>query len=407
MNKPHAIIVGASHAGAQLATSLRQQGWPGSIVLIGDETSPPYQRPPLSKDFLTGKRDEQTLLIRPAELYARHEIELRLNTRVEAIHPDTRQLKLADGETLHYDKLALCTGARVRRIEAPGSQLEGICYLRTLSDVQTIAPRATEGKRAVIIGGGYIGLETAAVLKTLGMEVTVLEMMDRVLQRVTAEPVSDFYTRVHREQGVNIELSTRLKAFEGSTHIEQVLCEDGRRFPADLVIVGIGVLPNQELAAEAGLSVDNGILVDKYALTSDPHIVAAGDCTNHPNELLGKRLRLESVPNAMEQAKCAAATLCGKPSAYNSHPWFWSDQYDMKLQIAGLNQDYDQVVLRGDPTQGRSFVAWYLKQGKLLAADCINRPKEFMVAKQLLARGTAIDATQLADEQLEPSALLA
>ncbi|WP_426416183.1 NAD(P)/FAD-dependent oxidoreductase [Aestuariirhabdus sp. LZHN29] len=406
MPTDHAIIIGASHAGAQLAVNLRQQGWSGAITLIGEEDCAPYQRPPLSKEYLAGTRSAEQLLIRPAELYGRHDITLLTGRRIDKIDRNAKRVIFNDGESLPYSKLALCTGARVRQIPIPGAELKGVHYLRTLADVQAIQQGVQAGMRALIVGGGYIGLETAASLRKLGVEVRVLEMMERVLQRVTAAPVSDFYTRIHREQGVTIELNCQVKAFEGSGRVERVRCQDGRVFEADLVIVGIGVVPNQELAAESGLEVANGIIVDQFCQTSDPAIVAAGDCTQHPNAFAEQAIRLESVPSAMEQAKCAALTLCDKPAPNHSLPWFWSDQYDLKLQIAGLNQGYDQVVLRGDPDNSSSFVAWYLKQGKLLAADCINRPKEFMVAKQLLTRGTTIDAAQLADEQIEPKSLL-
>ncbi|RRJ83800.1 NAD(P)/FAD-dependent oxidoreductase [Aestuariirhabdus litorea] len=406
MHSDHAIIIGASHAGAQLATALRQQGWGGAITLIGDEPSPPYQRPPLSKEYLAGKRDAEHLLIRPAELYAKHDIQLRTGCRVIAIDRAAREVELGSGERLGYSKLGLCTGARVRPIEVPGAGLEGVCYLRTRADVERIRQRVTPGGKAVIVGGGYIGLETAASLRQLGMQVWVLEMMGRVLARVTAPPVSDFYRRYHEQQGVNLELNCQVQAFEGGARVERVQCLDGRCFDADLVVVGIGVIPNQELASETGLEVANGVVVDACGQTSDPDIVALGDCCQQPNPYAAAPIRLESVPSAMEQARCAAATLCGHPTPNTSLPWFWSDQYDLKLQIAGLNSHYDQVVLRGDPDSA-SFVAWYLKQGKLLAADCINRPKEFMVAKQLIGRGGEVDAEQLADEQVAPKALLA
>ena len=287
-----------------------------------------------------------------------------------------------------------------------GSDLEGVYYLRTIADVEAIKTRVAAQKQAVIIGGGYIGLETASALNQLGMKVTVIEMMDRVLQRVTAAEVSEFYTRVHTEEGVTLLTQQSVSSIEGQGQVEKVICKDGTELAADLVIIGVGITPNTQLAQEAGLKTDNGILVDEFACTEDKDIVAAGDCTNHPNQLLNRRLRLESVPNATDQAKAAAASICGKEKAYCSHPWFWSDQYNMKLQIAGLNQGYDQVVLRGDHQQDRSFVAFYLKQGKLLAADCINRAKEFMISKQLLAKDIPVKAEQLSDEQFDLKSLL-
>ena len=400
------IIIGASHAAAQLSQSLRQEGWEGSITVIGDESHLPYQRPPLSKAFLLGEKDTNSLLIRPAALYEKNNIEFMLNTRVIGIDRSRQVVTLDNGKELNYDRLAICTGSRAREIPLPGITLSGVHYLRSINDVEGIKQDVVEGKKAVIVGGGYIGLETAAVLNKLGMDVTVLEMMDRVLQRVTAVEVSEFFTRVHEEEGVRIKTSIAVESIEGTDKVEMVVCSDGSRFDADLVIIGAGIVPNVELAVEADLSVDNGIMVDEYGVTSDPAIFAAGDCTNHPNSLMGKRIRLESVPNAVDQAKAVAAAICGKQKPYAAHPWFWSDQYDVKLQIAGLNQGYDQVVVRGDQTTGRDFVAWYLKDGQLLAADCINRPKEFMITKRLLLNGAVIDPALLADESLEPKSLL-
>lgn len=399
------IIIGASHAAAQLAPSLRLEGWEGDIVVIGDEETVPYHRPPLSKTYLLAEKSVDDLLIRPADIYTKNAISFRLGQRVSSIDPAGQTITLDGGEILGYDKLAICTGARVRQVSLPGSGLAGVHYLRTLKEVDGIRERTGPGKHAVIVGGGYIGLETAAALRKIGMQVTVLEMAPRVLARVTAPQVSAFFQRIHAEEGVTIRTDTQVSGFEGSGHVTAVLCSDGSRLPADLVIVGIGVIPNTELAATAGLSVDNGILVDELARTSDPHIVAAGDCTNHPSELYG-RLRLESVPNASEQAKTAAATICGKCKPYRALPWFWSDQYDLKLQIAGLNQGYDQVVIRGDLDHSRSFAAFYLQAGKLIAADCVNRPQEFMLSKRLIASGTVVNTKQLADDGIEVKALM-
>ena len=401
-----AIIIGASHAGTQLATSLRQEGWEGEILVVGDEHHLPYHRPPLSKTFLKDEVTEQQILIRPQLFYDRQGIQFRLGSSVTDIDRAAKHIVLAGGESIPYSKLALCVGARARKVPIPGATLPGAFYLRSLDDVIAIKGRAKPGKRVVIIGGGYIGLEVAASLNRLGLAVTVLEMMARVLQRVTAADVSEFYTRVHTEEGVNIHTGVTVSSIDGAEQVQTVNCADDTSYPADLVIIGVGIQPNIELAEAAGLTVDNGIVVDEYARTADPDIVAAGDCSNHPNELLGRRLRLESVPNATEQAKTAAASLCGLDRPYRSHPWFWSDQYDMKLQIAGLNQGYDRVIIRGDHKQGRSFVAWYLQGDQLLAADCINRTAEFAVAKQLLANNIAIDPTQLADDRLDPKTLL-
>lgn len=395
------VIVGAGHAAAQLSLSLRQYGWEGEVLIIGEESCEPYQRPTLSKEFLSGDKGESGILIRAASVYEKHGIELMKGHVVVAINRKDKTLVLGDGEVLSYHKLALCTGARARRIPLAGSDLEGVHYLRSLEDVKSIKRRIAVGKKVIIIGGGYVGLEAAAVLSKLGVDVRVLEMQKRVLARVTAPEVSDFYARVHTEEGVSIQTGVSVSAIEGEGEVKSVCCDSGQRYRADLVIIGVGVVPNMELAESCGLMVDNGIVVNEFAHTEDTDIVSAGDCTHHPNNLLGYRLRLESVPNALEQAKTAAASICGLEKEYAAYPWFWSDQYDVKLQIAGLSQGFDQVVIRGDQFHGRSFVAWYLKQGKLLAADCINRPKEFMVAKQLLVKGLQVDPLKLADESID------
>ncbi len=404
--KERVIIVGASHAAAQLATSLRQEGWQGEILMIGDEPDAPYQRPPLSKGYLCGERDAESLLIRPAEAYTQHGIELVSGRRVVQVDRSAKQVVMENGERRSYHKLALCTGARARRLTVPGADLVGVHYLRTLADVDGIRDQVAEGCRVVIIGGGYIGLESAAALRKLGADVSVLELQSRVLARVTAPQVSAFYQRVHTEEGVAIYTDWSVVAVEGHSVVTGVIGADGRRLSADLVIVGIGVIPNVELAEQSGLKADNGIWVDEYAATADPDIYAAGDCANHPSRLVGRRLRLESVPNAMEQAKSAAAGICGRQQCYDGYPWFWSDQYDLKLQIAGLSEGYDRVVLRGEEQSGRSFVAWYLRGNQLLAADCINRPKEFMVARQLLARSLSVDVALLSDDAVDPKEFL-
>jgi 3-phenylpropionate/trans-cinnamate dioxygenase ferredoxin reductase component len=405
MSDQTCIIIGASHAAAQLAPSLRQQGWEGKIIVIGDEPYIPYHRPPLSKAFLSGEKDVDGILIRPAAIYEKNNIEFKLGARVEVIDRAHKTVTLQSGEVLNYDKLALCTGSRVRKVTLPGTELDGVHYLRDIRDVEGIKQHVAEGKKAVIVGGGYIGLETASVLNKLGMDVTVLEMAPRVLARVTAPELSEFYTRVHTDEGVTIKTGIAVSGLEGKGTVQKVLCADGSSFDADLVVIGVGIIPNVELAEAAGLNVDNGIVVDEFARTNDPDIVAAGDVTNHPNKYYNRRLRLESVPNATDQAKSAAASICGKDVEYKSLPWFWSDQYDLKLQIAGLSQGYDQVVIRGD-RDSRNFAAFYLQEGKLISADCVNRPQEFMVSKRLIADQVAVNAERLADESIAPKEFL-
>lgn len=394
MTPERAVIVGASHAGAQLAANLRREGWSGEVVLIGDEGGLPYHRPPLSKGYLAGKNGLDDLLIRGADFYEKQHIRL-LNATVEAIHRSAKRVSLSTGDTLAYTKLALCTGARARRLPTPGVDLPGIHYLRTAADVELIRAAATPGRRVVIVGGGYIGLETAASLCSLGMNVTVLEATERVLERVTAPEVSAFYTRIHNGEGVEIRTHALVEAFFGNGGVQEVVLADGEPIPADLVIVGVGVVPNTELASAAGLSVDNGIVIDDQARTSDPDIVAAGDCTSHTMARYGSRIRLESVSSAGEQAKIAAATICGKHSAIAALPWFWSDQYDLKLQIAGLNAGYDEVLLSGDPSRERDFSCFYFREGELIAADCVNRPRDFMSSKRAISQQLRVDRSEL------------
>jgi len=402
-----AVIIGGSHAASQLAPRLRQEGWEGRIIVVSDEQQVAYHRPPLSKTYLSGEKTAEDLLIRKPAAYKKLNIEWLLNTRAESIDRDNKAVFLCSGDKLKYDKLALCTGARVRKINIAGASLPGIHYLRNLADAKNIRQDIKYGGRAVIIGGGYIGLETAALLRKLGMSVDILVHSHRILRRVTAAQVSDFFTRVHTEEGVQIHTNEIPDAFEGDDWVKSVDCASGKRFLADLVIIGIGVIPNTELAEACGLPVDDGIIVDEYAATEeDRDIVAAGDCTRHPNGIFNRILRLESVPNATEQAITAAATICGKIKPYKSVPWFWSDQYDLKLQMVGLNDDYDKVIIRGDIENSHSFVAWYFNRGKLVAADCVNRPLEFRLAQQMLRNNKSLSPEELADESLEARQML-
>ena len=397
-----AIIIGAGHAGGELAIALRNEGWEGRILLLGEEAHLPYHRPPLSKAYLAGSVEKSSLSIRPQMAYDKANVEFIGSVRVSRIDRANQRLELADGSQLAYDRLAIATGGRPRPLSVPNAAVAERCanfhYLRTLDDVEQIRAQLAPGKRLAIVGGGYIGLEVAASAIAQGLQVTVLEALPRVLQRVTAAELSAYYERKHREAGVDIRTGVQVADLEvtGDT-VTAVLCADGSRLAADLVVVGIGLLANTELAAEAGLQVDNGILVDEHAQTSDPHIYAAGDCTNHPNALIGRRLRLESVPNALEQSRVAAANMAGKAKTYASVPWFWSDQYELKLKMVGLAEGFERLVLRGDPATD-SFSAFYLKGDKVLAADTVNRPQDFIAAKRLEAEGIAVTAEQLADD---------
>ena len=405
--KSRCIIIGASHAAAQLAPTLRQQGWTGSISMISNEYSLPYHRPPLSKDYLAGAKNAEQILIRPATIYNKCDIGITMGVTAATIDRRNKQLQLEDGMTMDYDKLVLTTGARVRKIDIPGVDLDGVFYLRDLNDAQQIKLSTGANKRAVIIGGGYIGLETASALRKLGMQVTVLEAMPRILQRVTAPEVAAFYARIHKEEGVEIVADVQAISISGDKQVESVQCHNGTEYKADLVIIGVGVIPNTALAEQAGLTIDNGIVVDEYARTSDENILAAGDCTSHYNPIYQRHLRLESVQNALDQATVAASTICGNLKPYSALPWFWSDQYDLKLQIAGLSQGYTDVVVRGDIEGSRSFAAFYMRECKLLAVDAVNRPQDFMVGKRLILQGNQIDPGQLADDNLPLKTLLA
>lgn len=390
------VIVGASHAAAQAVDSLRREGFAGRLILVGDEPELPYQRPPLSKKYLSGECDPDRLWIRPASFYAQQRCELRLGRRATAIDCEQRQLQLDDGTSLAYDTLLLATGSRARPSTAPGADLAHVHYLRTRADVDAIRGDLAPGRRVVVVGGGYIGLECAAACAKLGLQVTVIEMADRVMSRVVAPEMSAFYEAEHAAHGVDIRLNAAVSAFEGSGHVTGVSCIGGAHFPADLVVVGIGILPNVELAAAAGIACDNGIAVDLHCRSSDPNVYAIGDCCSHPSQHYGRRIRLESVDNAFEQAKTAAANICGRELAHDRIPWFWSDQYDHKLQIVGLSQDYDRVILRGDPAT-RSFSCCYLRGQELIALDAVNLPRDFMAAKKVIAERAPLDLARLAD----------
>jgi len=392
------VIAGAGHAAGQLIATLKQRKYEGRIVLIGDEPYLPYQRPPLSKKFLAGEMPPERLYFKPASFYDDPNIEQRLSTRVECINREEGTVSCNDGETVRYDKLVLATGSRVRRVQVPGSHLHGIHYLRSIADVERIRADIENARRLVIVGAGYIGLEVAAVTRQLGLEVTVLEMADRVMSRVVSPEVSAFYQRQHLEHGVHLLLSTGLKSFHGDEHVQSVLSSDGQTLPADLVVIGVGILPNTELAEAAGLNVDDGIVVDDCCLTSDENIYAIGDCTRHPSAIYRRSLRLESVHNALEQAKTAASNICGIETHYAQVPWFWSDQYDLKLQIAGLSQGYDDIVLRGSREE-RSFSCLYLRDGRLIAIDAVNAPRDFMQSKPLIEKRARIEKALLADSR--------
>ncbi len=396
------IIVGAGQASGQAAASLRQEGYEGSITIFGEEDQVPYQRPPLSKAYLSGELSRNRVLVRPENFYPDKKITLNAATRIDSVDPAEKKVRTEDGETHSYDKLLIATGSRPRILNIKGSNLEGIHYLRTIADVDAIRFSMESAKQVCIVGGGYIGLEVAAVAKKMGLDVTVLEMEDRILQRVTTKEMSAFYHELHTSRGINIRTGAMVSGFEGKTKVSSVVFGN-KKLPAQLVIIGIGIVPNVELAKAAGLQCDNGIVVDEYCRTSNSDVYAAGDCTNHPNPILDRRLRLESVPNAMEQARVASTNMLGGTKVYSAIPWFWSDQYDLKLQMVGFSSDGDTAIVRGDKSTNE-FAIFYLKDGKIVAVDAVNSPREFMVCKQLY--GKKVNPKDLADPGFELKSLL-
>lgn len=377
------VIVGAGQAGAALAAKLRVLGHTGEIVMLGDEPAPPYQRPPLSKAYLLGEMEEDRLWLRAPEFWAEQGVELRLGQAVTGIDPTSKTVTVG-GEALDYDHLALTTGSTPRRLPAAiGGALQGVYTVRTLADVDAMRDEFQPGRRVIIVGGGYIGLEAAAVASKLGLDVTVLEMAPRVLQRVAAPETSDYVRALHQAHGVKVLESTGLNRLVGDDRVEGALLTDGRQLPADFVIVGVGITPNTHLAEQAGLALDNGIATDELGRTSDPAIWSAGDCASFPWK--GGRIRLESVGNAIDQAEAVAANILGAGAPYEAKPWFWSDQYDLKLQIAGLNIGYDHVVTRKGEGDAVSF--WYYRGAELLAVDAMNDSRAYMVGKRLIEMG--------------------
>jgi 3-phenylpropionate/trans-cinnamate dioxygenase ferredoxin reductase subunit len=390
------VIAGAGHAAGQLLATLRQQGYDGHVVVVGDEPCLPYQRPPLSKKYLAGELPAERLNFKPSAFYDALDVEFKLETRVDSIDRDAREVVTDGGERIHYDTLFLATGSRVRKLSLPGSDLDGIGYLRSIADADALRDSFASAGRLAVIGAGYIGLEVAAVARSNGIDVTVIEMTNRVMSRVVSPAISEFYEAEHLAQGVKFEFGVTVTGFKGANTIESVELGDGRSIEADLAVVGIGVAPNSELAEAAGLGTANGIVVDERCRTSDPAIYAVGDCTAHPSAVYERRVRLESVQNALDQARIAVVNACGGDETYNAVPWFWSDQYDLKLQIAGLSEGYDEVVRRGDPAE-RSFSCAYLREGRLIAVDAVNSPKDFMQSKALIAAGAVPDPARLAD----------
>jgi 3-phenylpropionate/trans-cinnamate dioxygenase ferredoxin reductase subunit len=390
------LIIGAGQAGAQAVDTLRREGFTGRLILVGDESGLPYQRPPLSKKYLSGELAVDRLPFRDQSFYDEHRVELKLGIKAVSLDSKARQVVLSTCETVSYEKLLLCTGAVSRRLTCPGSDLPGVHYLRTITDVPAIQEGLKSGARVVVIGGGYIGLETAATARKMGCHVVVLEMADRLMNRVVASNVSEYFAHEHRKHGVNVVCNTRVVSLEGTHRVEAVVCADGTRYTTDLLVVGVGAIANSQLAADAGLRCENGIVVDQHCRTADPDVFAAGDCTNHPSLRFEMQVRLESVDNAFEQAKTAALNMLDKPTVHDRVPWFWSDQFDNKLLIVGLSQNHDQQVTRGDPAT-RRFTVCYLKGSELMAVEAINNTKDYMSARKLIADRAHPNLDLLAD----------
>ena len=402
------VIVGGGQAGYQTAASLRTEGYDGPVFLIGDEPGIPYQRPPLSKGFLLGKQNHSQILLRPESFYQSHRIELLAGVRAIAIDRIALKLRLDSGVHLNYDLLVLALGARNRPLPVPGATLEGVCYLRTLAEAIEVKQRLEHAQQVVVIGGGFIGLEIASSARTLGKSVTVIEALPRLMARVVAPAVSEFFLAAHTAKGVAILLNAQAREIHdgkvgGTGKVQGVSLKDGRQIPADLVVIGIGIEPNTELARAAGLPIADGIVTDELLRTPDERVFAIGDCAEHSSKFAGvfasSQVRLESVQNAVDQGVCVARTITGKPAPYSATPWFWSDQFDIRLQMAGLPGGYDRTVIRGEPESGK-FSVFYFRGTKLCAVDSVNRPLDHLAARKLVGSGTTLTLEQAADESV-------
>lgn len=401
------VIVGAGHAGAQAAIALRQAGYAGSVAMIGREDYPPYERPPLSKDYLAREKDFERLLIRPAKFWAERRIDLVLGTRVTVIEPVAKAVSLSHGSLLGYGTLIWAAGGDPRPLSVPGGNLAGVHGVRTRADVDSIMAALDGGaRRIVVVGGGYIGLEAAAVMAKLGCTVTLLEALPRVLARVAGEDISRFFEAEHRAHGVNVRLEAVVEAIEGTDHARAVRLAGGETIPADIVLVGIGIVPTVGPLIEAGARVGNGVEVDELCRTSLPHVYAIGDCAAHANAFANDAIiRVESVQNANDMASTVARAICDDPAPYRATPWFWSNQYDLKLQTVGISAGHDQAILRGDPAT-RSFSVVYLRQGRVMALDCVNAVKDYVQGRKLVEAGAAVDPALLANASVRLADLL-
>ena len=390
------VIVGAGQSAIQCITSLRKEDYPGLITLVGEEEHLPYQRPPLSKGFLEDTVSNERLYFKKLEFFIENKVKLKLGTKAEEIDIENNNIHLSDNTKLSFDKLVFATGSSVRKLDFPGKDLNSIHYLRGLDDALSIKKDLQTRQNIVVVGAGYIGLEVAAIAAKQNKSVTVIEMADRVMNRTVDPQISDYYLNLHQKNGVTFKFNTSLKEIIGTNNPEKVVCSDGSEVAADMVVIGAGIMPNVELAENAGLSCDNGIVVNEFGKTDHADIYACGDCTNHPNKLLNKKIRLESVHNAMEQSKTVASSIINQSIAYNQIPWFWSDQYDHKLQIVGLSGDHDKVIIRGDMSEAK-FMLFYTKDDKLIAVDAVNNSKEFLICKKLVANKVTIKPDEISN----------
>ncbi len=395
------VIVGTGQAGFQTAASLRAEGYQEPITLIGEEPHIPYQRPPLSKGFALDQQDIESIELRPQKFYQDHRINLLTGKNVTAMDRAAKQVTMESGGRIPYERLVLAVGARNRLLPVKGAELDGVLYLRSLDEAMVVKERLKNAQEIVVIGGGFIGLELAAVACTLGKSVTVLEALPRLMSRVVAPIISEFYRELHSSSGVNVLCGATVSEIAGSGgKVRAVVLRDGTRYPADLVLVGIGVVPNIELARDAGLRISNGIAVDENLQTDDENIFAIGDCAEHPCVFARARIRLESVQNAADQAQCVAATIAGRRNRYRALPWFWTDQFDIKLQMAGISQGHDLIATRGD-RESRKLSVFYFRENQLVAIDSINRPLDHMIGRKLLAAGVPLTPEQAADENVD------
>ena len=390
------VIIGAGQSAIQCINSLKKEGYAGSITMIGEEEHLPYQRPPLSKGFLEDSVNKERLYFKKLDFFTENKIQLKLGTSANKVDLENKLVFLSDDTNLSFDKLVFATGSRVRKLDFPGSNLSSIHYLRGLDDAESIKNDMERSKEVVVIGAGYIGLEVAAIAAKKNVTVSVIEMADRVMNRTVDPQISDYYLKLHQNNGVKFIFNNSLEEIKGSKKVESVLCSDGSEIKADMVIIGAGIIPNVELADQAGVFCDNGILVDEFGQTNYKNVYACGDCTSHPNKLLNKQLRLESVHNAMEQSKTVAFSAIAKPLEYNQVPWFWSDQYDHKLQIVGLSGEHDNVIMRGN-TKDQKFMLFYTKDNQLIAVNAVNNPKEFLICRKLVANKVKIKSEMISD----------